>query len=253
MAVREPGSWHLPLSVTCYLTFQLWAGCFSFPRPVNAIVCCVFNDLICNKLGQWFKWDKTPRSHAQAERTDGAPQHSACQHVQWLQEIMELANLSQVSCCYLYANEVGGKNCVCIEKSTHTHVEFLSPVFSFLRFCPCACIYVARSNERKMMGEIYICHNGIILFCSYLWQGCGQKMSITQYCLVYRCSRGTVVRLRVDGGIEAWWRIKKTQKKKSPLSGMSNFFNTHERDEVVTALRGEKPLEDGDAHQDHGR
>lgn len=228
MAVREPGSWHLPLPVTCYLTFQLRAGCFSFPPLANAIVCCVFNDLICNKLGRWFKWDMTRRSHAQAEWTDGAPQQSACQHVQWLQEIMELTNRSQVSRCYLYANEGGGKNCICIEKSTHSHVEILSPVFSFLRFCPCACIYVAGSNEREMMGEIYICHNGIFLFCSCLWQRCGQKASITQYCLVYRCSRGTTVKLRVDGGGEAWLWIKKT-KKNSPLSGMSNFFDTHER------------------------
>lgn len=55
------------------------------------------------------------------------------------------SDCSQVECCYLHAYEVGSKNFISIE--IHPH---LCPV-SFT--CLCACISVAHSEGRKMMGK----------------------------------------------------------------------------------------------------
>lgn len=65
------------------------------------------------------------------------------------------SNCSQVEFGYLYANEVGSKNFISIDKSTHAFLEFPLLVLSVVicLFGPCARIYGVHHNGRKITGK----------------------------------------------------------------------------------------------------
>ena len=122
------------------------------------------------------------------------------------------SNCSQVECGYLYANEVGSKNFISIDKSTHAFLEFPLLVFSVVKclFFRCARIYWAHRNGRKMTGkyEVMIME---VLFCLKKWQEfkCRQEVSVTEYCFVPGHSGDT----GRGGGTEA--NEENTHKKKN--------------------------------------
>ncbi len=204
MVIKEPSSWHLPLSVECYPTSQLWAVWLFYAQEV--LLCVVFYDFIWDKFGSdlnkiWptstctgrvDRWS-TPVIFTVRALSDLSDSPSKCTAATGDNGA---SNCSQVECCYLYANEVGSINFISIEKSTHTYLEFLLLVFSFVRclFCPCACIWLTVMKGRWWENTLVIMGSSCFAANTDESLDMDRKCQSQNYCFVL-CHRGTVVTL----------------------------------------------------------
>lgn len=207
------------LSVGGLLPNSSAVGCLALLCTVSAIVCC-FYYLIWDKFGSdlneiWStsactgrvdRWS-SPVIFTVRACSDLSDSPSKCTAATGDNGA---SNRSQVECCYLYANEVESINFISIKKSTHTYLEFPLLVFPIegCSFCPCACIYLTHSNERKTTtgGNTLFSYNGIIRF------GCKQRKRVYMWTesVNYRILCRMMPRRRNsgdtggDGGTDAW-------------------------------------------------